>query len=123
MRDEWYGHRDVFSFLPDGDKDEYLDIDFALFDALQTIEDNTDQYGLLSWELEDELVEVAAVKKKHKFAEARDLATKGSEKKPYKPEPGEYFIPDVYTRRSDGHIQTWDEWQEAMTRKAQEEGD
>lgn len=122
MRDEWYGHRDVFSFLPDGDRTEYLDIDFALFDALQTIEDNTDQYGLLSWELDDDLVEVAAVKKHHKFAEARDLATKGG-KDGYKPDPGEYFVPDVFTRRSDGHIQTWTEWQEALTQKALEGAD
>ena len=121
MRDEWYGHRDTFTFRPDSDREEYLDWDFALFDALQTIEDNTDQYGLLSWELADDAVEVDAIKKVHKFEQARDLATKGSAKKPYQASPGEYFVPDVWTRRSGGHIQTWQEWMESLAEGSEDD--
>lgn len=121
MRDEFYGHRDTLTFLPDGDREEYLDWDFALFDALQTIEDNSDQYGLLAWELDDEAVDVTAVRKIHKFEQARDLATKGTAKKPYTPRPGEYFVPRMETRRSDGHIQGYGEWVEKMVAKAEDE--
>ena len=121
MRDEFYGHRDTFTFLPDGDREEYLDWDFALFDALQTIEDNSDQYGLLAWELEDEAVEVDALRKFHKFETSRDLATKGTANKPYQPQAGEYFVPRMETRRSDGHFQTYEEWVEKMIEEADEE--
>lgn len=110
LRDDWYGHRDPFTGEPRGDKDEWLDWDYALIDAAQTIEDYSDQYGLLQWELDDEAVVVDAERRLHKFEQARDLATKGSKDKPYQPAPGEYFVPVVRTRRKSGEIQTYDEW-------------
>lgn len=117
MRDDWYGHRDPITFSPAGDKDEWLDWDHALVDALQTIEDYSDQYGLLAWELADPHVEVDAVKKIHPFEAARDRQTQGSANKPYKPEPGEYFLPDVWTRNKDG-LQDYGTW---ITKMAEEQ--
>lgn len=111
MRDDWYGHRDPITFSPAGDKDEWLDWDHALIDALQTIEDYSDQYGLLKWELDDERAEVDAIKKFHPFEVARDNQTKGTKNKPYTPEPGEYFVPEIWTRDKRG-LQTYQEWLE-----------
>ena len=78
------------------------------------IEDFTDQYGLPAWVVEDEAVEIDAVKKVHKFKASVDRATSGSKNKAYQPVPGEYFIPDVFSRRSDGSIQTFSEWAKGL---------
>jgi hypothetical protein len=117
LRDDWYGHRDPFTGEPRGDKDEWLDWDYALIDAAQTIEDYSDQYGLLQWELDDEDSVVDAVKKIHPFEEARDLATRGEN---YKPAPGEYFLPEVY-RYGGGELQSYTDWLEQQARKGAEE--
>lgn len=115
MGDDWFGHRDPFTGEPVGDKDEYLTWDYALMNAFQTIEDYTDQKsGLPVWELDDEAVYVDAVRKTNKFQQAIDEATRGSKTKPYQPSPGEYFVPDMNTRRKDGEgkpvFQTYSEW-------------
>ena len=106
MHDEWYGHRTV-SGREIGDKDEWIDWDYALANAFQTIEDYTDQYGLLAWELADERVEVNANRKTPKFKAAIDRATSG---KNYKALPGEYYVPEVFSRDREGRIQTFEEW-------------
>lgn len=104
-----------------GDSSEWIDWDHALIQALQTIEDYTDDSGILAWEREDEAVEIDAIKKVHKFKAAVDRATTGSEKHPYKAQPGEYFIPDLWSRRKDANgkevIQTYDEWMEKEAKK------
>lgn len=114
MRDDWFGHRRVSNGLPIGDKDEWIEWDHVLIDVFQTIEDYTDEYGLLVWQREDEAVVIDAKKKIHPFKESVDLATKGSEKKPYKPEPGEYFVPEMWSRKKDADgnelIQSYREW-------------
>lgn len=97
MRDAWYGHRD-FYFEEYGDKDEWIDWDYAIASALQTIEDMTDSHGLLAWETESERMDVEAVKKIDKFQASIDRKTKGSEKNPYKPEPGEAWVPKTTLR-------------------------
>lgn len=102
-----------------GDPSRWTDWDYALGYAIQIIEDFTDQYGLLAWEVEDEAVEIDAVKRRHKFKAAMDRATAGSDKKPYKPEPGEYFVPEVWSRRSDGRIQTFSEWVQSHAEKVE----
>lgn len=116
MRDDWQGHRRITTGLPIGDKDEWTDWDHTLLDVFQTIEDYTDEYGLLVWQREDEAVMVDAKKKIHPFKESVDLATRGSESKPYKPLPGEYFVPDIWSKRKDENgnevIQTYKEWLE-----------
>lgn len=105
MRDEWYGHRNPVTGEPIGDRDEWLSWDFALADAVQTIEDYSDQYGLLAWELDDDMVYVNANRKIHKFKSAIERKTNG---KNYKAAPGEYFVPEVKTRGE--RIQTFQEW-------------
>ena len=95
--------------------DEFTSWDYALMDAFQTIEDFTDQKsGIPIWELDDEAVYVDAVRKFNKFQQAIDNATKGSDKKPYQPAPGEYFVPDLSTRRKDADgnpiFQSYSEW-------------
>src|SRR5690606_5854193 len=82
-QDDWYGHRDPLTGHPQGDRDEWVTWDHALANAYQTIEDYSDEYGLLPWTLDDEYIDVYANKKIHKFKAAVDNATKGTEKKPY----------------------------------------
>ena len=115
MRDDWFGHRDPWTGEPMGDRDEYTSWDYALLNAFQTIEDYTDpKSGIPIWELDDEAVNVDALKKYNKFQQAIDNATKGSKNKAYQAAPGEYFIPDMHTRRKDGNgdpvYQTYSEW-------------
>lgn len=118
MGDDWFGHRHPLTGEPRGDKDEYTPWDYALMNAFQTIEDYTDKTsGLPVWEVEGEGVEVDAVKKINKFQAAIDNTTKGTEKKPYKPRPGEYFVPRMFSRKVDEHGEevypTFREWVEA----------
>lgn len=102
MGDDWYGHRDPLTFAPMGDKEEYLSWDWALLNAFQTIEDYTDgESGLPIWEVEGEGVEVDAVKKVNKFKASIATQTQGTEKRPYKGRPGEYFIPKMWSRKTD----------------------
>lgn len=117
MRDDWYGHRDPFTGAKMGDKDEWLEWDHLLADTYQIIEDHTDEYGLLVWEREDEAVAIDAVRKIHPFKESVDLVTSGTANKPYKARPGEYFVPDVSSRRSDDSLQTFRQWIEGQTPK------
>lgn len=112
MRDDWFGHRDPLTGEKVGDKSEWTEWDHVVIDAFQVIEDYTDQYGLLVWEREDERVDVSAIKRIHKFEQARDEITRGSAKKPYVAKPGEYFVPELYSRDKNGEIQTFREWVE-----------
>lgn len=68
------------------------DWDFALAEALQTIEDYTNQHGILAWEADSERVDVSAAKKIDKFESAKQRNTG---RKNYKAEPGEYFVPHL----------------------------
>lgn len=121
LRDEWVGHRNPLTGEPMGDRDEWTSWDHALAGAFQTIEDYSDEYGLLVWERDDEAVEVDAIRKIHPFKRAIDLATKGSAKKPYEPRPGEYFVPKMHTRRKDEDgnekYRTYSEWIEEEVAK------
>lgn len=117
MRDDWFGHRNPLTGKPLGDRDEFTAWDHALIGAFQTIEDYTDEYGLLAWEREDPQVAINANRKIHPFKEALEMKTKGTDKKPYKARPGEYFVPEVISQRSDGSIQTMREWIEREIEK------
>lgn len=102
MGDDWFGHRNPLTFRPEGDREEFTRWDWALLNAFQTLEDYTDQKsGLPQWEIDGEGVEVDALKKINKFEASVALATKGSEKHPYKPRPGEYFVPEMWSRKKD----------------------
>lgn len=120
-RDDWYGNRSLLTGHPRGDREEWTEWDHVLSDVFQTIEDYTDEYGLLVWQREDEAVVIDAVKKYHPFTAARDRLTKGSSTKSYEPEPGEYFVPDMWSRRKDENgnevIQTFKEWVEKSAKE------
>lgn len=115
MGDDWFGHRDPLTGEPQGDREEYSSWDWSLLNAFQTIEDYTDsKSGLLIWEMDDERVLVDAKRKVSKFQRSIDEKTKGTDKKPYKPIPGEYFIPEMWSREKDDQgndiFQTMREW-------------
>jgi len=115
MGDDWYGHRDPLTFEKTGDKEEFTSWDWSLLNAFQTIEDYTDsQSGLPIWEMEGDGVEVDAIRKVNKFKASIDNKTKGTERHPYKPKPGEYFIPEMFSRNTDGEgnevFPTYREW-------------
>lgn len=106
MQDDWYGHRDWLTWKKRGDKDEWTKWDFALVNALQTIEDFSDDNGILAWEKEDDNAVIDAVKKIDPFREAVEDRTSG---KNYKAANGEYFVPHVYAF-GDTELQTFGEW-------------
>ena len=120
MGDDWFGHRHPWSGEKMGDRDEWIEWDHILSRTLQTIEDYSDQYGLLAWQLDDDAVVVDAKPKIHKFEQAKQEIENG---KNYKHAPGRYFVPDLYTRRSDGHIQTFREWIEKMAAESEKDDD
>lgn len=98
MRDPLFGHRDVFTGKPLRDRNEWTEWDFALVTAYQLVQDLTNKHGLLVHEVENERVFVDAVKKFDKFDAAVARQTKGSKKKGYTPQDGEYFVPDIKLR-------------------------
>lgn len=114
MGDDWYGHRNPITGEPLGNSEEYLSWDWALLNAYQLIEDYTDDVGLLAWERDDEAANISADRKIHPFHAAKDKKTKGTEKKPYKPYPGEYFVPKLTSQRKDENgddlFQSYREW-------------
>lgn len=125
MGDDWFGHRNPLTGEPQGDREEFTSWDWSLVNALQTIEDYTDsKSGLLIWEMEGEGVEVDAIKKVNKFQASIDTSTKGSEKHPYKPRPGEYFVPEMWSRKKDDEgnevFPTMREWVEQSLAKEQD---
>lgn len=97
MGDDWFGHRNFLTMKPQGDRDEWIEWDYILVRLLQTIEDWTNEHGLLVYEIDDpmERTFVDAVKKIDKFEAAKHHRTSG---KKYKPTPGEYFIPEIKKR-------------------------
>ena len=115
MADDYFGHRNPFTGEPQGNPDEWIEWDHFLVTADETIEAHTDQHGLFRWETVDDAVIVNAVRKIDKFEEAKTLITSV---KGYKPRAGEYFVPEVKSRRSSGEIQTFPEYLEAQYEKA-----
>ena len=108
MQDDWFGHRSIWGDEV-GNSSERIDWDFALIEALQTIEDLTDEHGLYRWEVEEDGVSVDSVKTHDKFQASIDRKT-GKDK--YKPEPGERWRPEIRPSRyrEDGEFQTITEW-------------
>lgn len=111
MKDPWYGHRDYF-FEPDGDKGEWVAWDYSLASALQIIEDGTDKSsGLPHWMIDAEEADVIAVRRTDKFQAAIAKKTKGTEKRPYKAQPGETWVPEVsHSYGGDQELPTYREY-------------
>ena len=98
MQDPYFGHRDAFTGEPIRDRDEMSEWDCALIAAFQLVNDLTDTHGLLRHETESDLVMVSAKKEIDRFQAAVDRMTKGSPKKGYQPQAGEYFVPVLELR-------------------------
>lgn len=117
MRDEWFGWRDPFSGEPYGDRTEWTEWDFALVAAFQTVEAYTDQNGIRQWQKEDPEALIDAERKIDKFQAAVARRTKGSSKKPYQPQDGEYWTPVVEADRPGNKTWTYEEWVADKTEK------
>jgi len=102
-----------------GEKDEWIEWDFLLASAFQTIEVYTDDNGLYRWVKDDPSVEIQAQRKISPFDEAVDEITNA---KNYKKRNGEYFIPVVVPRREDKTVWTYPEWRTAKQAEAEEDG-
>lgn len=92
MQDHAYGFRDEWDWEQLTGEIHWLDWDYALSSALQIIEDNTDDSGILVWEKDSDNVEIDADRKINKFDAAKTRKTSG---KKYKPLAGEYFVPNL----------------------------
>lgn len=115
MEDPHFGNRDFFTGAPIRSASDWTEWDFALANAMQLKEDLTNRHGLLEHEVEDPRMFVNAVKKIDKFQAAVDRKTKGTKKKGYEPEPGEYFVPDMQLRYGE-----WPSIKEYFQRLAEE---
>lgn len=103
------GHRDPITGAPFGDKTDWTTWDYALMTAVQTIEDLTDNDGLLVWEAEEDEARMDIVKKTSKFQAAVQRRTGGQN---YKATPGEYFVPYLRPPMGKEKHQTITEWRE-----------
>lgn len=114
MGDDWFGHRNVFG-EPVGDRTELTDWDLALIQAIQTIEDLTDEHGLYVWETAEDGVSVSSIKTHDKFQASIDRKTS---KKNYKPDPGERWKAEIRPsrHREDGEFQTIAEWKASLAK-------
>lgn len=117
MRDPYFGNRNWFTGEKTDTPEVWSDWDYALVAAFQVIEDNTNKHGLLLWEVENERMDVQAVKKIDPFQAAVDRKTRGSKKKGYNPEPGEYFVPELNLRGGE-----WPTYSEYIKNLLEEQG-
>lgn len=111
MRDDWFGHRDWITGEPVGDRDEWIDWDFAIVDAWQTIEDYTMPSGATRWEHDDDDLEIQAELFIDKFQQAVDQITSAEK---YTATNGGRFIPKLISHREDKSFQTYQEWVEGQ---------
>ncbi len=117
MGDEWFGHYNLVTGRPNGDRNEWIDWDFALMKAFEIIEAYTDQDGIPEWKKRDPAEKIDAERKINSFHAAKDRITSA---KKYTAAPGEYFIPVLESKRTDGELWTYSEWRDAEREKALE---
>lgn len=120
MADEDFGHRDSITGTPKGDRTKWIDWDFALDQAFHIIEAYTDQDGIYEWQKRDPAQGIDAKRKVNAFHAAKDRITNA---KNYKPQPGEYFVPDMKSVRADESLWTYQEWREDEMKKAKEKAE
>lgn len=115
MRDPLFGHRDPFTGKGIRDKDEWTEWDFTIVSAFQLVNDLTNKHGLLVHEVDNERMDVEAVKDTDKFQAAIDRATKGTPKKGYTPSFGETWKPRLKLRGGE-----WPTLEEYFKKQAEE---
>lgn len=112
LADEWAGWRDPFTGEPNNDNaSEWTEWDFLLVQAYQTIEAYTDSNGIRKWQKDDPEERISALRKIDPYQAEIDRITR---KKNYKPDPGEFFVPDLKTGREDGKFWTYTEWMDSI---------
>lgn len=79
---------------------------------MQVIEDWTDPHGLMVYESRDHdnRVIVEAHRKIDRFEAAKERITKGTPNKPYKGQPGEFFVPKLLLAEPDDEWPTREEY-------------
>jgi len=77
--------------------------------AFQIVEAYTDADGLPEWTRDDPTVRIEAKKKINQFHSSKDSRTSGTN---YKPEPGEYYVPDVQMKPGNVKPRTYQQWRE-----------
>lgn len=110
MADEYYGHRHSMTGRPHGDKDEWLPIDFILARAHDEIKAFTRSSGIFEWVHDDPEAEITAERRIDKFNAYVENVTKGTDKNPYKPVPGEGWVPHIESQREDGSLWGYRDW-------------
>lgn len=115
MRDPYFGHRDYFTGEPIRDRDEFTDWDYTLLSAFQLVNDLTNKHGLLVHEVDNERMDVEAIKTTDKFQAAIDRSTRGSKDKGYTPDPGETWRPRLKLRGGE-----WPTLEEFFEKQAEE---
>lgn len=115
-------NRNSFTGEPDAPHDQWNEWDFALAEARQLIEDYTDEDGHLVFERDSDATTAVATKKINKVKAAIARQTRGSQKKPYEPSPGEYFATELKLRpgRSWPSISDW--WAEEQKKRGNTSG-
>lgn len=88
--------------------------DYALANALQLIEDFSDQNGLIVWEKESKDVIVEAVRKQDPFESAKDRITSA---KKYDRLPGEYYVPRLSLKPWAKEWPTFQGWVEEQNKE------
>lgn len=118
LQDHHAGHRDYYTGEVDGPADP-TEWDYALSSAFQIIEDNQTPEGHLRWESESDRVTFDAKRRINKARAAIERRTKGTEKVPYKPQDGEYWVtePVLMDRGANPDWPTMSEWVEDEVRK------
>lgn len=101
---------------PVGDREERIDWDFALIEALQTIADHTNEHGLLKWEVDEEGVSVNSIKTFDKFQASIDRKTSA---KNYRALPGERWIPNIRLAPGTDEFQTFKEYREKQAENSE----
>lgn len=100
-----------------GDREERIDWDFALIEAVQTIADHTDANGLLKWETDEDGVSVNSIKTFDKFQASIDRKRSATN---YKELPGERWIPDIRPAPGrNGEFQTFKEYREKQAENSE----
>lgn len=112
LRDKYALHRHPASGEPLPGDPEWTEWDFALADALQLIEDFSDENGLLVWERDSDDVMVEAVKHTNPYDSAVERTTSRAS---YKKTPGEYFRPRLSLQSWAKEWPTFKDWAESQS--------
>lgn len=121
--DEYYGHRHSITGKPRGDREEWLPIDFLLARAYDEIKSFTRRSGVFEWVHDDPEVEIEAERDIDRFNAYVENVTKGTDKNPYKPVPGESWVPKIVSQREDKSVWSYTDWLDHLQSEAENPSD